>query len=237
MTDPSHARSSRLRVSELFRSLQGEGPTAGLPATFLRLAACNLRCRYCDTPYTWDSERFDLAKEATSKTLDELVERILTEAVERLVITGGEPLLQQQGLAALLGRLPTEYAIEIETNGTILPDPALWSRVSQWNVSPKLTLSGLPREERIIMSVLREFSQRESAYLKLVVAEPTDMAEGDQLVIDTAWPAHRVVWMPEGTSAQRINLRGRWLAEQALARKQRFSTRLHVLLWGDQRGR
>lgn len=146
-------------------------------------------------------------------------------------------MLQQHGLAALFRRLPTEQAIEIETNGTILPDPALWERVSQWNVSPKLALSGLPRAERIVMPVLREFCLRESAYLKLVVADPADMVEGDQLVSDTAWPAHRVVWMPEGTSAQRITLRGRWLADQALARKQRFSTRLHVLLWGDQRAR
>ncbi|HMA93851.1 MAG TPA: 7-carboxy-7-deazaguanine synthase QueE [Polyangiaceae bacterium] len=237
MIDPSRQRSSRLRVSEVFRSLQGEGPTAGLPATFLRLTACNLRCRYCDTPYTWDFERFDVSKEVKTKALDELAEEILAEPTDRLIVTGGEPMLQQHGLAALFERLPTEQLIEIETNGTILPDQALWDRVSQWNVSPKLALSGLPREERIILPVLREFSQCERAYLKLVVAEPTDMAEGDQLVSDTAWPAQRVVWMPEGTSAQRITLRGRWLADQALARKQRFSTRLHVLLWGDQRGR
>ena len=236
MTDLPH-RSVRLRVSEIFRSLQGEGPTAGLPATFLRLAACNLRCRYCDTPYTWDFQRFDPSKEVQTKSLDEVVKELLEPGLERLVVTGGEPLLQQQALVPLVQRLPTSIAIEVETNGTILPCEALWARVSQWNVSPKLEFAGMPRDERIVMQVLQSFANCEGAWLKLVVAEATDMAEGDALIAESKWPHQRVVWMPEGTSAQRVTLRGRWVAEQALLRNQRFSTRLHVLLWGDQRGR
>lgn len=235
MSDPA-ARLSRLHVSEVFRSLQGEGPTAGLPATFLRLAACNLRCSYCDTPYTWDFERFDKSKEVATYGIEQLLGRLLEQAPDRLVVTGGEPLLQQQTLAPLLLQLPVGMAVEVETNGTILPTAALWERVTQWNVSPKLALAGLPREERIIHSVLRQFADCSHAYLKLVVAEPSDMKEGDQLILETGWPAQRVIWMPEGTSAQRLSLRSRWLAEEALARNQRFSTRLHVLLWGDKRG-
>lgn len=208
-----------------------------MPATFLRLAACNLRCRYCDTPYTWDFERFDVAREVRTQHLDEVVARLNAEVPDRLVVTGGEPLLQQQTLALLFERLPASLAIEIETNGTIAPNSALWDRVTQWNVSPKLALSGMPVEERIILPVLRAFAQCDSAFLKLVVAEQADMQEGDQLIADAAWPSQRVVWMPEGISAQRLNLRGRWVAEQAAARAQRFSTRLHVLLWGDERGR
>lgn len=232
---PSAARAPRLRVSEIFRSLQGEGPTAGLPATFLRLAACNLRCSYCDTPYTWDFERFDKSKEVVTCSIEEVLDR-LGKTLERLIITGGEPLLQQSELVELLQRLPDHIAVEIETNGTILPCSPLLGRTTQWNVSPKLALAGLPREERIVLPVLREFARCSQAYLKLVVAEPSDMPEGDQLIVDTGWPAQRVVWMPEGTTTQRLGLRSRWLAEQALARNQRFSTRLHVLLWGDKRG-
>ncbi len=217
--------------------MQGEGPTSGRPATFLRLAACNLRCNYCDTPYTWDFERFDRASEVQTTTVDALVERLLADGLERLVVTGGEPLLQQPALAALFDRLPTEVAIEIETNGTILPLEPLWSRVSQWNVSPKLAFSGMSSDERLVMSVLREFASRERAWLKFVVAEPSDMQEGDAIIAASAWPSCRVVWMPEGTSAQRVTLRGRWVAEQALSRNQCFSTRLQVLLWGDKRGR
>lgn len=230
-------RSPKIRVSEIFRSIQGEGPTAGATATFLRLSACNLRCHYCDTPYTWDFERFDAAREAHTNTVDELAEQLLASPIDRLIVTGGEPMLQQQALVPLFERLPPTLLIEVETNGTILPTEPMLQRVSQWNVSPKLALSGMPVDERVVMSVLRTFAACERAWLKLVVAEPSDMQEGDQIVADSAWPSQRVVWMPEGTSAQRVNLRGRWVAEQALLRQQRFSTRLHVLLWGDQRGR
>jgi organic radical activating enzyme len=198
---------------------------------------CNLRCRYCDTPYTWDFERFELAQEVRTQSLDEVLERVLAKNPTRLVVTGGEPMLQQQALAQLFERLPDQLVIEIETNGTILPLESLWLRVSQWNVSPKLAFSGVPLAERTVSTVLMAFARCERAFLKLVVAEPSDMEEGDRLVADGAWPNDRVVWMPEGTSAQRLNLRGRWLAEQAIARNHRFSTRLHVLLWGDQRGR
>jgi len=236
VTDPPPS-ALRLRVSEIFRSIQGEGPTAGLPATFLRLAACNLRCHYCDTPYTWDFQRFDVASEAHIEPVAALVERLLAEGLDRVVVTGGEPLLQQANLAGLFERLPETVAIEIETNGTILPLPALLARVSQWNVSPKLAFSGMPRDERIVMKVLQEFAACERAWLKLVVAEPSDMDEGDELISASNWPHSRIVWMPEGTSAQRVTVRGRWVAEQALSRNQRFSTRLHVLLWGDKRGR
>jgi 7-carboxy-7-deazaguanine synthase len=208
-----------------------------MAATFLRLAACNLRCRYCDTPYTWDFERFDASSEVHTHLIDALADHLLADNPQRLVVTGGEPLLQQQALVALFERLPAALAIEIETNGTILPLAALFDRVSQWNVSPKLAFSGMPSDERLVRSVLEAFAACERAWLKLVVAEPSDMQEGDQIIADLGWPSDRVVWMPEGTSAQRLNLRGRWLAEQAVARNQRFSTRLHVLLWGDQRGR
>lgn len=236
MTDPP-ASSLRLRVSEVFRSLQGEGPTAGVPATFLRLAACNLRCHHCDTPYTWDFQRFDASREVRLERVDGLAERLLADGLERLIVTGGEPLLQQQALQTLFERLPSEVALEIETNGTILPLEPLWARVAQWNVSPKLAFSGMSVDERLVMPVLRKFAACERAWLKLVVSEPSDMAEGDELIAAVEWPSSRVVWMPEGTSAQRVNVKGRWVADQALARNQRFSTRLHVLLWGDQRGR
>lgn len=231
------SRIKRLRISEIFRSLQGEGPTTGSPATFLRLAACNLRCRYCDTPYTWDFERFDVAREVRSQTIEQVAAELLVHCQDRLVVTGGEPLLQQPALAQLFKSLPDSLAVEVETNGTILPIEPLWGRVTQWNVSPKLALSGMPADERIILPVLTAFAAREQAYLKLVVAEPSDMQEGDRLIDELAWPGHRVVWMPEGTSAQRLSLRGRWVAEQAVARGQQFSTRLQVLLWGDERGR
>jgi organic radical activating enzyme len=196
-----------------------------------------LRCNYCDTPYTWDFERFDVKREITSLDVASVLERLRAAPLERLVITGGEPLLQQAAIARLLDELAPSLPVEVETNGTIAPTDELWRRVTQWNVSPKLAFSGMPRDERLIMPALAAFARSDRAYLKLVVAQPTDMQEGDTLIAELAWPSERVVWMPEGTSAQRLALRGRWVAEQALERGQRFSVRLHVLLWGDQRGR
>lgn len=208
-----------------------------MPATFLRLGACNLRCRYCDTPYTWDFERFEVKREVVTLDIGAAVERLIAEPLERLIVTGGEPLLQQSALSTLLECLDPTLPIEVETNGTILPIDQLWQRVAQWNVSPKLAFSGMSRDERLVVPTLRAFAESERAFLKLVVSEPSDMDEGDQLISELGWPSTRVVWMPEGTSAQRLGLRSRWVAEQALQRGQRFSTRLHVLLWGDQRGR
>ena len=93
-----------LKISEIFESIQGEGASAGAPCSFLRLATCNLRCSYCDTKYSWDFKNYDYDTEVELVSVDEVLRRL--PRTDRIVVTGGEPLLQQGALLELLGGLP-----------------------------------------------------------------------------------------------------------------------------------
>ncbi len=223
---------------EIFYSIQGEGVTAGTPTAFLRLAVCNLACTWCDTKYTWDWESYDYDREVTSMPVDEVRERILELGGRHLVITGGEPLIQQKELAPLAMSLKDlGFYCEVETNGTLVPLPEMVQAISQWNVSPKLTNSGNPPESREVPLALKIFRELDTAYFKFVIVEPADMEEVSQLIDRYDFPSERVVFMPEGTTAEVIKARSKWLAEECANRGVRFSTRLHILLWGDERGR
>src|SRR5690606_33351346 len=133
-----------LKVSEIFESIQAEGVSAGLPCLFVRLATCNLSCGFCDTAYSWDFDCHDYEHAVREQTVAELGERIATARSDRLVLTGGEPLLQQKAVVELFKQLTSRLFIEVETNGTVPPLPELAARVNQWNVSPKLANSGEP---------------------------------------------------------------------------------------------
>ena len=235
----------RLRVSrlpngepEIFATLQGEGATAGTPAVFLRLASCNLDCSWCDTPYTWDWGRYDYRTHMMELSVTEAAERIAALGPRRLVVTGGEPLLQRRALEELVRMCVGEgLRVEVETNGTLAPGPRLTELVERWNVSPKLSNSGVDQRRREVPEVLRAYASMERAWFKLVIRERRDVEEAMALVRRYGVPLERVVLMPEGTTAREVVERGRWLWEECLRLGVRFSTRLHILLWGDERGR
>lgn len=237
-----------LTVSELFVSVQGEGPSTGKAAAFVRLGHCNLTCSYCDTPYTWDFERFDEQKELRRLALEEVVEFLLQRCPGRLILTGGEPLIQQKALGRLLDAVDARSAervdsswsdrlyVEVETNGTIQPTPALATRVDQWNVSPKLSASGEPASRRLREAALTWFSLRPNAYFKFVVATEADAVEAAALATRFALARERVFLMPQATN--RRELEERESAVFAWAEQQRFgkTTRLHLKLWDGARG-
>lgn len=225
-----------LEVSEIFRSLQGEGPSVGAPAVFLRLGVCNLRCAWCDTPYTWDFARYDYDAEVTERSVGDVRAALEPLSGQRLVITGGEPMLQQTALAALLAGLDASVPVEVETNGTLAPEPALSARVDQWNVSPKLANSGEPERRRLIGDALASLRDTGRAFLKLVIESADDLGEADALVKRLSWPLERVVYMPQASTPELLAERSPWLAEACRERGVRFSTRLHVALWGARRG-
>ena len=134
---------------EIFHSLQGEGHSIGTPTVFLRLAHCNLTCSWCDTKYTWDWANYDPKREVLTLPVDEIEERILGYGCPHLVITGGEPMMQQEALAPLALSLNERgFHVEVETNGTLAPNAEMANAVSQWNVSPKLTNSGVAPDRR-----------------------------------------------------------------------------------------
>lgn len=222
---------------EVFASIQGEGASQGIPSTFVRLAVCNLRCSWCDTAYTWDWNRYEKADQTIAVSPQELVDAIAAFPPRSVVITGGEPLLQRRQLVPLAKQLVERgFRIEVETNGTVTPGP-LSEFVAQFNVSPKLQSSGNVALKTLRPAVLRTFSDPAvNAFAKFVVTHPEDIDEVDAVVREAAFRPEQVILMPQGTTAAELNDRGRWVADACVARGYRFSTRLHIYLWGDKRG-
>ncbi|MFG2835993.1 7-carboxy-7-deazaguanine synthase QueE [Streptomyces zaomyceticus] len=229
----------RIRVSEKFGgTVQGEGPSTGVPACFLRLALCNLVCSPCDTPYTWDKTRYDLRKESHYESVDELLVWVLDQPEDLVVITGGEPLIQMTGLTELVRELrAVGRMVEIETNGTIAPGEALVAAGPYFNVSPKLSRfgAGMVESRRLRPDVLRAFAATGRARFKFVVSDPAELAE--IAALEAAYALTDISVMPEGTDPEVILAGMRTLEAAVRERGYRLGTRLHVLLWGDERGR
>jgi 7-carboxy-7-deazaguanine synthase len=227
---------SLLKVSEIFQSLQGEGASSGELASFLRLATCNLRCGWCDTKYTWDFEQYDYDREVTLRTHQSVAAELERALPRRLVITGGEPMLQQAALADLLRALGDVFFVELETNGTLAPSPELLVRIDQWNVSPKLSNSGNPPERCFSEDALIGLLGSGRSWLKLVVTSEADLEEADALVARLAWPKSRVLLMPEATTREALRRRSGFVRTSSHARGYGFSDRLHLELWDGRRG-
>jgi 7-carboxy-7-deazaguanine synthase len=211
-------------VSEVFGpTFQGEGPSAGQAAAFVRLGRCNLACRWCDTPYTWDWDRHDPGAELATMAVTDVLARLDAMGVGLLVISGGEPLLHQRHLPPLLeGAKGRGWTVELETAGTLAPTAAV-DLVDRFNVSPKLANSGMAVDRRYRPDVLRAFHASGRAVFKFVVVEPSDLDEVDRIVADCGlYPV--------------LLARMRDLAPHVLARGWNLTPRLHVLLWGDRRG-
>lgn len=230
---------------EIFASLQGEGPSAGQPSSFIRCSRCNLACTWCDTAYSWrftgdnhphrDDITYDRAVNQVTLNEADVAARIMALGGNRLVITGGEPLLQGAALARMAA-LVSGHRIEIETNGTVAPHPQLDALVAQYNVSPKLKHSGNPAELALIPERLAEWANEPRAYFKFVVATPGDLAEVLTLQARHTIPAERLFVMPEGTDSAVLRTRMRWLAPLCMEHTLRLSDRLHIHLYGDARG-
>lgn len=206
-----------LWVSEIFGpTFQGEGPYSGRQAVFVRLQGCNLACAYCDTPYA--------REQTTWLTLAAVCREIFERTTQRIVITGGEPLLQPAAVQSLCEILfLSNIFVEIETNGTLKP---LAQAGVHYNVSPKLRFSGNPEHDHV-----RDFLGYQAAF-KFVCRNTKDVAEVDEFDL----PPHRVWIMPEGKTLDDINkhLKAIWAA--ALERHYNVCDRLHIRLFGGQKG-
>lgn len=230
---------------EIFASLQGEGPSMGVPVAFIRLSRCNLACRWCDTAYTWrfegderphrDGKSFDRVSNQVNLEVADAARRITALGQKRLVITGGEPLLQAGPLADMLAKLPA-IAVEVETNGTVEPPARLDIHIDQYNVSPKLAHSGNPAALALVPKMLDHWATDERAFFKFVVGEPADIDEVLALQRAYAIPGQRLFVMPEGTASKVLREKMEWLAPLCLEHGLRLSDRLHIHLYGDNRG-
>ncbi|TNF32270.1 MAG: 7-carboxy-7-deazaguanine synthase QueE [Deltaproteobacteria bacterium] len=228
-----------LNITEIFCSIQGEGALTGVPSVFVRTSGCNLRCRWCDTPYSsWEPE-------GEPWTVDAIVAEVARHApVRHVVLTGGEPLVAKH-LGALAERLhDAGYHLTVETAGTVFqPLP-----VDLWSISPKLADS-TPRPEdgagawrerheatRYRPDVIRRMMAAGDYQLKVVVTAPEDLDEVLALVADVGATPERVLLMPQGRTVEELDARARWLAPLCIAHGWRLCDRLHVRLFGDTRG-
>jgi len=216
----------RVRVSEVFTSVQGEGPTVGTPSVFIRLQGCSVGCTWCDTKYSWNPS----AGEET--TLETLLATVKASPVTNVVVTGGEPLEHDAfvPLVSALGQLGRR--VEVETAGILAP-PRL--PVDQWNVSLKLAHSGVREEVRLRPAAIARFRDL-GAWFKFVVADESDVDEVLAIQAAHQLPSARIVLMPLGMERHEQDARMPAVIEWCRRHGFRFSPRLHILVWGPKRG-
>jgi 7-carboxy-7-deazaguanine synthase len=222
-----------LRIAEIFYSIQGEGSLVGVPSVFVRTSGCNLRCSWCDTPYTsWRPEGDDW-------TIERILAAVESYPARHVVVTGGEPMIAPQIVELTNALRARRLHITIETAGTVFAHVAC----DLMSISPKLANSTpegdwAERHERLRIQpeILRRLMAAYTYQLKFVIASPDDMAEVRTLVNSLLADAGAVILMPEGIDADVLRERSVWLAEICKREGFRFSPRLHVELYGNRRG-
>ncbi len=230
--------SAKLRIAEIFASIQGEGIWAGTPSLFVRVSGCNLRCVWCDTPYaSWNPEGDVLDLTAILGEADRY-------ALKHVVLTGGEPMLFEP-IAELSRQLRRRgQTITIETAGTVYRDV----ECDLMSISPKLGNSTPPEESgwqerheetRLNLDTLSQLLASYDHQLKFVVdpEKGDDVGEIEELLakLQPVRP-DRVLLMPEGTDSETLARRQRLLVPICMAKGWRLSPRLHVDLFGNTRG-
>jgi len=225
-----------MRVSEIFYSLQGEGFLAGVPSVFIRVAGCPLRCRWCDTKYALEAEA------GTEYGIDEILRAVGQWNCSHLVITGGEPMVNDD-LPQLARELKAagKY-ITIETAGiAYIPDMPC----ALMSISPKLSnsrpedakLATLHEDSRLDIAVLSELIANYDYQLKFVVESVNDLPEiQDTLDRIEDVDLDKVMLMPQATNTDELLAKSPVVAEMCKMVGFAFSQRLQILLWDNQRG-
>ncbi len=225
-----------MKYSEIFYTLQGEGQFIGVPSAFFRTSFCNLRCSWCDTPYTsWTPENHDIS---VSEAFNELT----NFGVKHVVITGGEPFIQKKELTTLCEMLSAKgHHITIETNATVFV-PVQAHLIS---MSPKLSNSTplddkrwkkIHDKKRIKPDIMRLFIEKYACQVKFVINDTQDIQEVLELAEHIPIPKETIVLMPQGIEIKEIQEREKWLVEICKDIGYRYSPRLHLNIWGNRRG-
>lgn len=227
-----------LRVSEIFRSIQGEGEFTGTPSLFLRTTGCNLRCWFCDTPYTsWNPE-------GHQRPWREILKDLLAEETDHVVITGGEPLLQPDVVPLSHALRASGKIVTIETAGTIYREVA----ADLMSISPKLSnsnpetqsksdLVSRHAQQRVNRHILHQLMSLGRAQLKFVIDRPADLVEVDAFLGELPQLPDAKIWlMPQARTALEVEEKASWLTQEAQKRGFQLSNRLHIQLWGNIRG-
>lgn len=228
-------------VEAFGNTLQGEGPAAGRLADFLRFGGCNLSCSWCDSAYTWNAEEYDLREEIELLSFQEVLDRMPPHPAPIVVVTGGEPLLNQRKeafLDVLDGLRERGQQIHVETNGTIVPNEDVVNRVDLFIVSPKLAHAGDHKrsQDPRLADGWGDLHGKVESHLKVVVESSGDVQKAVKLARAHHWPMERVWVMPEGVTAEVLNRRWPVIAGAATTYGVNACHRLHVLAWSDARG-
>ena len=204
-------------------TLQGEGKYIGKQSYFIRLGLCNLDCKWCDTPYTWDwtgknGYKYSKAIELRRSSVIDLAGMVPADC-QHVVLTGGEPMLQQTALLELASLLRVRgHSVEIETNGTIKPKAVDWLRMSAIN-----------------MDALADYKHL-GAIFKFVITDDFDLVQVRYLQRELSIDAQSIYLMPEGRTQQEILAKLPDLFNVCAAENYVLTPRLHVLAFNDKRG-
>lgn len=228
-----------LVVSEKFYSVQGEGRTVGTPAVFLRLSGCNILCQseswICDSIEVWKKGKKTPFEQVLT---GELFEKL--QAGAHLVITGGEPLLHQKAISEYLEWFSHHYfmpVIEIETNGTIVPNHYLQTIVSYWNVSPKLLNSGEAFNKRFKPEAIEVFKHLNTSIFKFVIEKEEDfddLTKSYLLLLQGSFP--KIYLMPAGATQEELLITRPIVVELCKQHCLKFTDRSHIVIWNKKTG-
>jgi 7-carboxy-7-deazaguanine synthase len=212
---------TRLRITEIFHSLQGEGRSVGTPTVFVRLTGCPLRCRYCDTAYAFSGGEM--------LSLDDILQQVADYSVSHVCVTGGEPLAQK-GVSELLNALcETGYEVSLETSGA-LDISSVDSRVSR---VMDIKTPGSGEMERNLLSNLECLTPHDQ--VKFVITDEEDYAWSRAMLSEHKLNERcEVLFSPVHDKLDASELAD-WVIRDRLP--VRFQLQLHKLLWGNEPGR
>lgn len=229
-----------MRISELFYALQGEGPSIGTPAVFVRFAGCNLQCKWCDTLDTWKrGSEMDTAE--LSKSIIEMAGGIdlLNSRRVHVVITGGEPLLHEKDVQALVRALrfaaPDTY-FELETNGTIAS--TILDEFDQINCSPKLASSFEPLVSRLVPAALVAINKHKNANFKFVLSSAEEWYELESTYSSfISFSGSNIYLMPAALTREELIANSPAIWELAAEKHVKLATRLQTITWSNRKGK
>ncbi len=213
-----------MKVSEIFHSIEGEGIAIGKPEVFVRLSGCNLRCRWCDTKYTWE--------DGEEMSVDQVIDKIKSYPCANVSITGGEPLLQKEELLKLLKSLKESgYWIQLNTNGTIF-DSKLFENIDLITMDCKCPSSGEESDMEVIKKTISAFEPK--TQIKFVVSDEKDYRYAKDTISAVLGNFNHVVFQPEWDSRGFVNRLIELIKRDKL--DVRVLLQLHKVIWGDKRG-
>ena len=239
----------KLAISEVFYSIQGEGKTVGIPSVFVRLGGCNLMCGGMGTQFDGElhngaefrCDTVEVWMNATSKEIEDVLTDECYDAIENgahIILTGGEPMMQQKGLEAFMEYVYNEINenafFEVETNGTIIPNEYLLFNIDLWNCSPKLSNSGNEISMTYKPDVIKELNKHNTIF-KFVVNSDKEWNEIKNFYMDLI-DKQKVYLMPAGENQDLLNDNKEFVVQLAIKNYLNFTTRLHIDIWNKKTG-